>query len=285
MSLTTKLPVFLLVSLLSHFSFGQKYFVNKKKKSYFGLTGGVNLSIPKVIDQYSVLSSTSNPEKEYDKLFENRGVQFGVRYSYSFTNAISVLAGFQYQSVGFNYFTNYSWADTVNGQNLDREMHHLQKVSYFSLPIMARWDVTTRQLMPYVQAGIFMDFRHQAKKAINYDNIIDGEVTEAQSASSAEVSIKDYTRKFNMGLTGGIGLRYHSKYVTFGLESNFRYGFFKLVNDDVRYSDLNGFALQYLDVLDQLKLSNLNAQLTVSIPIDQAVSTNILRRKRYRKRR
>lgn len=286
MILKTKLPLVLLVCLLSQFSFGQKYYVHKKKKSYFELTGGANVSLPKVTDSYSVLSSAQSTkdeesEKTYDKFMKNIGSQFGVRYSYCISNSISVLGGFGYQSLGFKYYSDYSSTDTVNNQEFAREMHHLQKISYFNVPLMVRWDMASSQLMPYVQGGIYMDFRHLAKKVIRYDNVIDGEVLEEKSATSASVSIADYTRKFNMGVMGGIGIQYHTKYFTFGIEGNFNYGFRKIMKDDNRYYDLNGFALQYLDVLDQMKMSSANVQLTASIPLNHSISQNILRRKRY----
>ncbi|MFA7273791.1 MAG: outer membrane beta-barrel protein [Crocinitomicaceae bacterium] len=282
MRLNKKIAFIFLLSLLSHLSFGQKYSVHREKKSYLGLTGGMNFSFPKVTDKYAVLTSNNQVfDKKYDNLFKSSGIQFGIRYSYHFTNSVSIVTGIGYQSVGFKYFTHYSWADTVNQLELNREMHHLQKISYFTLPILARWDLTKGQLKPYVQGGIFLDFRHQAKKVIHYDNTIDGKETENQLSSSAMVSITDYTRKFNLGVMGGIGISYHTKFITFGLESNFRYGFFKIMNDENRYADLNGFALQYLDVLDQMRWRNVNVQLTASIPINNSVHLNILRRRRY----
>lgn len=279
----TKLTVVLLVSLSSHYSSGQ-FSVQKKRKSYLGLVAGLNYSFPKVTNSYSVLSSiasSENPDKTYGKFGRNKGAQFGVRYSYNFTNLISVSVGFGYQSVSFNYRTQFSWSDTMGNQAFDREMHHIQKISYFTFPIMARWDLTEGQFKPYLQGGLFMDFRNRATKVINYDNIIDGKETENQTSSSALVSITDNTEKFNIGLIAGVGLSYYTKYVTFGVETNFRYGFMKVVNDQNRYSDDNGFALKYLDVLDQLKLSSLNIELSVSAPIGNSVVTKSVRRKRY----
>ena len=288
MRLNTKLSVILLVSLFSHFTFGQNYTVYKKKISYFGFNAGFNFSLPKVTDRYSVLSSLEGSddeiyEKKYDKFGKNKGAQFGVFYSYSFTNSISMVAGFGYQSLGFKYFTHYSWNDTIENQEFNREMHHLQKISYFTFPMMVRWDMSHSQLIPYVQGGLFMDFRHQGKKVINYDNTIDEKETENQTSSSAMVSITDHTRKFNMGLIAGVGINYHLKRITFGVETNFRYGFLKVIKDKDRYSDLTGFALQYLDVMDQVRLSNLNVQFTVSLPINHSLTLNVLRRSKYYK--
>ena len=289
MNLTTKLAAVLLLSLISQFSFGQ-YSVQKKKKSYLGLTGGFSYTVPIVKDRYSVLSSIESSddeilEKEYSKFGKNKGAQFGVRYQYNFTNTMSIVTGIGYQSVSFGYRTQYSWADTVANQQYDREMHHQQRISYFSLPVIARWDLTEGQFKPYLQGGFVFDFRRQANKVIQYDNTIDGEVTENQSSSSAMVSITENTEKFNLGIMGGVGVNFYTKYATFGVESNFRYGFMKVVNDQNRYSDLNGFALKYLDVLDQLKLGVLTIQFSVAVPINNSVTANILRRRRYNRRR
>ncbi len=286
MILSTKLSVVLLLSALSQFTYGQNYSVHNKNKSYLSLIGGVNFSLPKITDRYSVLTSNSTRlEKDYDNIIENPGAQFGIRYSFNLTNSISLVGDVAYQSVGFKYFTNYSWTDTVNKQEFNREMHHVQKISYFTVPLQARWEITNGQLKPYIQGGVSLDFRHQAKKIIHYDNTIDGEETDNELASSAEVSIKENTRKFNLGLTGGVGLNYYTKYVTFGLEGNVKYGLFKVISDENRYSDLNGFALKYLDVFDQFKMVVLNVQLSVSVPLNNSISTNILRRKKYYKRR
>lgn len=288
MRLNNTLIVIFLVSFFSQFSFGQRYSVHKKNISYIGFSAGFNFSLPKVKEHYSILSAEGSSEnedfqKDYDKFGKNKGVQFGINYSYNFTNSLAIIAGFGYQTLGFNYFTNYSWVDSVEQQSLDREMHHLQKVSYFSFPIMMRWDMVKGQFMPYLQGGIFMDFRQQGKKEIIYDNTIDEEETENQTSSSGIAPLTDHIRKFNMGLSGGIGLNYYLKRVTFGIEANFRYGFLKIINDENRYADFTGFALPYLDVMDQLKLSNLNFQFSISVPINHSITLNVLRRKRYSK--
>ncbi|PKR80495.1 hypothetical protein CW751_08955 [Brumimicrobium salinarum] len=267
---------------LAPFVSAQKYTVHKNKKSYIAVHGGFNFSIPHVSDRYAILSPQSEEmEKDYGKLGKNTGAQFGIRYSYNFTNALAINAGIGYQSFGFKYRTDYSWNDTIAQQNLTKEMHHEQKVSYFSIPVMVRWDFSRQQFMPYAQAGISFDFRHQSKKSIHQDQIIDEKITESQFSSLETADMTEHIRKFNMGIMAGIGIEYYTKFFTFGVESNFKYGFFKLVNDENRYADMTGFAMKYLDVLDQLKLSNWNVQFTLAIPINHSVKTNILRKRRY----
>lgn len=282
MNLISKLSTVLLLSLLTHFSFGQ-FTVEKKRKSYIGLSGGINYSFLNVTDHYSVLSSGSIEEdqKTYGKFSENLGTQFGLHFNYNFTNTISIVTGISYRSQAFNYTTQYSWSDTIQNQELEREMHHQQKISYFTMPIMAKWDLTKGQFKPYVQGGVFLNYRHQAKKEIHYDNVIDGEETENQTTSTGTVSITDNVQKFNVGLMGGAGISYYAKSFTIGLEANYRYGFLNVVNDQNRYADLNGFALKYLDVLDQMKFSSVNVELTISAPIGNSIISKLTRRERY----
>jgi hypothetical protein len=261
--------------------------VNKKKKSYLGVTGGFNYSIPRITDSYSVLTSLGSDDafsKDYGKFGKNNGAQFGIRYQYNFSNLVSIIGGFGYQTNSFNYSTQYSWSDTLENQSFNREMHHLQKISYFTIPVLARWDLTDSQLKPFVQGGFFMGFRHQANKMVTYDNTLDGELTENETSSSALVSITDNINKFNFGLMGGVGINYYTKYVTFGVESNMRFGFINVVNDENRYADANGFALKYLDVLDQLKLNQIDIQFSVYVPISNSVTANIMRKKRYKRK-
>lgn len=286
MILIKRLSIILLVSLLAQSAFGQRWTVHKKKKSYIGFNAGFNFSAVKITDRYSVLSAVGSSEdedlqKKYAKFGKNRGAQFGINYTYNFSNSVAMLVGFGYQSLGFNYVTHYAWVDTIGTQSFNREMHHRQKISYFSVPLLARWDLSNRELMPYVQGGVFMDFRHQAKKIIHYDNTIDEKETENEISKSAMVPLTDHTRKFNMGIMAGVGLSYYTKFATFGIETNFKYGLLKVIDDRSRYADYTGFALQYLDVMDQLKLSTLNFQFSVSIPINHSLTTNILRKRKY----
>ncbi len=89
MNFISKLSVFLCIVLSSQASLGQ-YVTHKKKRSFLGLTGGINYTIPTVVDRYAVLSSSEGAsQKEYAEFTKNRGVQLGLRYSYGFTDLIT----------------------------------------------------------------------------------------------------------------------------------------------------------------------------------------------------
>lgn len=284
-----RISLLLLVFLFSlNGSAQKKYTVHRKDKIYIGLLGGMNFSSTHVVKDYSLLmttpqSSTNNAdaEKDYQKLFKNKGSQFGLYLSYSFSKNLSVVFEPSYQTNSFNYLTAYSWSDTVNGSDFSMEMMHQQKLSGVNLPLLVRYDFTVSQFSPYVQAGIFTNFMHQAKKTIFYDYTIDGEVDKKSADQTGEADLTNHINKANFGLSAGVGFTYFANYFAISLESNFQYGFRSMVNDKNRYADYTGFSAQYLDVLDQLKLMNLNFQLSIMFPIDNSISLGILRKGRH----
>lgn len=265
-----------------------KYTVHRKNRMYLGVTGGMNFSAAHVVKDYNLLMTTpqsssenANSEKDYQGLFKNKGSQFGLYFSYSFKKKLAIVFQPAYQSSSYNYRTAYSWSDTVNGADFAMEMMHQQKVSSVNLPLSVRWDFTVSQFSPYIQGGIYTNFKHQAKKTIFSDYTIDEEVDKKTADRTGETDFTDHLLKANFGLTAGVGFTYFANYFAISLESNFRYGFRSMVNDQNRYADFTGLSMQYLDVPDQLKFMNLDIQLTVMFPIDNSISLEILRKSRH----
>ncbi len=276
----------LIVTTFFSIANAQQFHVFRKKQMFLGLTGGVNYTLPTVKEHHNVLIpldlSSSGEEKEYEKLFQNNSTQFGLYFSYSIDRNFSIVFQPSYYTYKFKYLTNYTWIDTVDIMNFTQEMKHVQSISTFSLPLSVRWDFTTNQISPYIQAGVFTDFRHRAYKSVYHDFTIDGEVDEKKaSGTTNNTLVNPNFNKFNFGVTAGLGVSYYAKYFVIGIEGNYRYGFSNIVNDRNRYSDISGFTAQYLDVLDQMKLGNLNFQVTLLFPIDNSLSLNVLRRSKY----
>lgn len=280
-----KIILFILAILSGYSGFSQNYTVHRDNKTYIGISGGTNFSMPVSVKDYSVLVSTpqssGTSEKKYEPLFKNPGSRFGLYFSHSFTKKLSLVFVPAYTTSSFRYLTAYSWNDTVNGSAYAIEMLHRQKISWVSLPLAVRWDFTNGQFSPFIQAGIYANFRHKAGKTIFYDYTIDEQVDTKTADQTGEAELTKHIEKFNFGVSFGAGITYFSNYFALSLESNLRYGFRNIVNDQNRYADYTGFTTQYLDVLDQFKLLNLDIQLSIIFPIDNSISLGILRKRRY----
>lgn len=254
--------------------------VYRKRKFYIGLIGGVNFTLPEIKERHSILQPEE--DKEYGPLVENLGTQFGFYFSYGLTQKLSLVFQPNYQTYKLNYMTNFAWNDAVNSMTIAREMKHIQRFSYFTLPIALRWDMTKKSFTPYLQVGFFAELIHRGNKTIYYDDVIDGEVDiEKSNHTKSDMGITPHINKFNIGPYAGLGISYNNPYFTIGIESNFRYGLLNVVNDRNRYSDMTGFAAQYLDVLDQFRMSNINVQMKLIFPINNAVKINLTGRPKY----
>lgn len=284
--MTFKQILFLVTVLSSQLAFSQEYTVHRQKKFYLGISGGLNYSGVNPTEDYRVLETTPQSEgndmdKDYEPLFKNRGSQYGLYFSYTFNRKISLVFNPSYYISSFNYRTAYSWRDTVNGSDFNLEMMHQQKIANITLPLMARYDFSILQFSPFVQGGIYTSFRRNAVKTIYYDNTIDEEVDKDKADQTGEADFTKHTNKANFGVIAGGGLTYFANYFAITLEANVRYGFGKVISDQYRYADYTGFTFQYLDVPDQLKLGQLDFQLTIMFPIDNSISLGILKKSRY----
>lgn len=281
------LVVVLLLCAVTELAAQKSNNVYRKRKLYIGLTGGVNFTLAEIKERHTVLVSVDASddavyEKEYGKLSKNMGTQFGFYFSYGLTPRLSLVFQPNYQTYRLDYMTDYAWTDTINAMNFEQEMKHVQKFSYFTLPVALRWDFRTKRFSPYMQVGFFAELRHRGNKTIYYDHVIDGEVDEKSANNSAsDMGITNYINAVNVGPYAGLGIAYNATYFTIGLEGNFRYGLLDVVNNRNRYSDETGFAAQYLDVLDQFRLMNVNVQMKLIFPINNVVKINLPGRAKY----
>jgi hypothetical protein len=263
--------------------YAQNYSVHRAKKIYLGLAGGMTFSGAHVVDRYSV-AVTGNPEnteKEYGPFFKNTGALFGLYVSYSVTNKIAITLQPSYQISKLNYINAYSWNDSVSNSAKNIELLSRQAIGSIYLPISVRWDFTTRQFSPFIQGGVFFDFKTNASKTIFFDDAIDSEVDVDQANRTESADISPHVNTFNFGLNAGLGVSYFTNYFALTIEGNFNYGFRSIVSDQNRYADYSGFTTQYLDVLDQLKLYRFQLQLSLMFPIDNSISLGILRKRRH----
>lgn len=267
--------------------FAQKYYVSRKNQMFLGLSGGVNFSFVNVSEHHNVVvpldaQEEDLVEKSYNSLGDNTSGQFGLFFKYGINRNFSVVFNPTYHNYRFKYMTDYSWSDTITSGDFEIEMLHDQRLNYFTFPLLIRWDITTRQFSPYVQLGIFNEFFHNGNKTIYYDHLIDEQVDmDKPVGSSGKVTISEHINPSNFGFLGGLGFSIYTNYATFGVETNFRYGFSDIVSNDERYTDKTGLTVQYLDVFDQLKLGNLNIQFKVIFPMDKSVDLRILRKARH----
>lgn len=280
------LLILVLISI-TYLSIGQKYYVDRKRQMFLGLSGGANFSFVNVTAHHHVLTPMNNitdeeeRNKQYGKMGSNAGGQIGLYFKYGIGRHFSVVSNPSFQVNQFRYLTDYFWADTLVNLPVERELLHQQKINYISVPISVRYDFTINQISPYAHLGPQLNFLQNANKTIYYDDVIDGEVDIRKSkGSSGNINAKKHFNHFNFGFLSGAGVSYYSNYFTLSFETNVSFGFRKIINDENRFKDFTGLTIPYFDVFDQLRIGNLGLQLTAVFPIDTSVKLSILKKSR-----
>lgn len=244
---------------------------NRKKQVVVGIKGGVNFTQPTVLRHHSVFSPTGNSvhgaeNKTYDPFIKNMGFNGGITLMYRITNRLSVTLEGLYFQYRYAYRNTYLWTDADDGTVFTLEQRQANRLNYFELPLMLRYDFTIRKVTPFVQGGIFAGFLHSAvtqTEARQYSS----QLAPAEASKSPFTETNDRYAKIHLGAVGGAGISFFAGRVMFTLGGNVRYSLLPPTNELHRYNDQASSSTAYLDVPDKLNFLNLELYLGISVPL------------------
>ena len=137
------------------------------KQWWLGFKAGTNLTDVHVTKTYSVFSPTNySPDQSAKKYehFKQPGAQATIEASFYFKKFYFSLQP-TYQHSLFTYTNSYLWYDdVVPTNNLELNYEQEQKLDYFIIPLLIKYDIAGNKLRPYVQIGAFSAFLINANK-------------------------------------------------------------------------------------------------------------------------
>ena len=169
--------------------------------------------------------------------------------------------------MSFTYTNEYTWKDAANASySFTSNYKAIQKLDYFELPILVRYEPLKTKFRPFVQAGVYYAYLNNAFKAT--------EIKITDNASGAEneyteknitLGAKDLFIKSNLGWLAGVGVSYPLGNVRLTLDVTYRRNTNNITNVANRYSNdrLTGSG----DILDDVKLRNISASVSILIPL------------------
>ncbi len=238
-----------------------------EKQFWMGLKAGTNLSKVHVTKEYSVISPVNNEEtsKEYES-FNKPGFQVALELTFYFKGVSASLQP-TYRSSSFAYTNHYEWTDSATPTNsLTLDYYQEQKLEYFEIPFVVKYDILSGNLRPYIQLGGYGAFLINANKTV--------EVSGLDLASGGEnpftnepvsVGAKDLFAKSNWGLIGGAGVNYNVGNIRINLDIMYRYGMSNIASTQNRYSNdrLAGVG----DAMDDMTMDNISISLGALFPL------------------
>lgn len=238
-----------------------------EKQFWMGLKAGTNLTKVNITKAYSVISPVNNEstKKEYEN-FNKPGFQAALELTFYF-KGISASLQPTYRASTFAYTNHYEWVDsTVPTNSLTLDYYQEQKLEYFEVPLVVKYDLLTGNIRPYIQLGGYGAFLINANKTV--------EVSGLDLASGGEnsftnepviVGAKDLFAKSNWGLIGGAGVNYSVGNVLINFDVMYRYGMSNITSTENRFSNdrLAGVG----DALDDMTMDNISISLGALFPL------------------
>lgn len=237
---------------------------------WVGFRGGANITKAKPVERYSSFYSTKDPESTmYDKTYNNFskvGGQAGIEITF-YHQGFSVSFQPNYRRMSFVYKNQYLWQDANNPDySLTSHYTSIQKLDYFELPLLLRYEPLKTKFRPFVQAGLYYSFLNNAYKGteIKITDKASGAINE-YTEQNITVGAKDLFIRSNMGWILGAGVSYPMGNVRLALDISYRHSTNNITSAANRYSNdrITGSG----DVLDDVKLRNLSASVAVLIPL------------------
>lgn len=240
-----------------------------EKQWWLGLKFGTNLTKASVLATYSPIVPTNYGLDEVNKSYESFnkfGTQATLTVSFYFKQ-LSLSLQPTYQTSVFVYTNRYFWSDEENGANtLELNYEQEQRMNYAVIPLLARYDLTTTKLRPYVQAGGFVSFLINAQKSLNISGVDQASGgTNNFTNEPIIVGAKDQFANSYWGLAGGAGVNYHQGNVKFSFDVLYQYGLTNVSSPENRYS--NGMLASVGDAMDDVTLDNIVVSVGCLFPL------------------
>lgn len=244
---------------------------NRKKQLVIGVKGGVNFTQPIVLKSYSVFSPTitsshGSTPKEYQPLMKNMGFDGGIFLMYRITNRLSVALEGLYFQYRYSYKTTYNWLDATDGTSFSLEQEQFNRLNYFEIPLMLRYDFTIRKVTPFVQGGIFSGFMHSAVNQ-SVSRQYSSQLSPSEETKNPLTQTNDRYTKVHLGAIGGAGISFFAGKVMLTLGGNVRYSLLPPTGNLYRFNDQAATSTAYLDVQDNFNLLNMELYFSIGVPV------------------
>lgn len=264
------ITVFLFLVLCSG-TLAQKGHFDRKKQLVIGIKGGVNFTQPTVLKSHSVFSPTLNSNhgatpKKYEPIMKNMAFDGGIFLMYRITNRLSITLEGLYFQYRYSYKNSYVWFDANDGTTFTLEQQQFNRLNYFEIPLMLRYDFTIRKITPFVQGGIFSGFMHSAVTQ-TVSRQYSSQIAPSEETKNPLTQTNDRFAKVHIGAIGGAGVSFFAGKIMLTVGGNVRYSLLPPTGNLHRYNDQASSSSAYLDVPDNLNLLNLELYASIAVPV------------------
>jgi hypothetical protein len=228
-----------------------------------GFKGGINFSAVIPTQRFSVLQPINGPgasdvEKNYAPFYRNLGYQYGFIGMLRISRSLSLSIEPTFSSYSYNYSNGSKWYDASDqSDRIEITTDFKDKLKYFEIPLVLRYEFGKGQIRPYLAAGFFYGMQTGASatiKSTTVQYIDDTAIAREDEESAGDISGNYINTR--LATFPGAGLLIDLSFVTLFAEADYFISLHNVVNESARYSNQQSVGGAY-SVPDNLKFDNL----------------------------
>ena len=202
----------------------------------FGVTAGLNLTNPRIIEPYSMLD---NATSEFSNATLS-GYQFGLGAGRYLSERMMLNLELQLAQHRYS-FTDKDTITKQDGNKLNESYTFEENLKKVSLPVTVIYEINDGKLLYFIRAGASVNYVLSASglpSGINNKQPIPGEITD----------MKNYRNTFYFNAIAGIGMHYKIPRGFLSVDLRYNYGINNLVKSEKRYENTYLYSqFKYLD--------------------------------------
>lgn len=244
----------------------------QKLEPYIGLHGGINFSIPKILQSYQVitmLNGATPDSRNYEPFYKNFGHQFGFSFFLGIKDHLAIGVLPEFNNYSYRYSSRMDFFDNQGQTTSSVEYNSKKRLNYLSFPVIVQYNIRKEGITPYVFGGAAYELLRNAQQNIKIVT------TSTTSAGSDIVLTNNYTDNYSsqfirskVNLLGGLGMACDFTQFRLGIDVSYRFCLNNIVSTAGRYENQTTSGTTY-DVSDDIKLNNILINASVTFPISQ----------------
>lgn len=241
-----------------------------------GIKGGINFTAVIPLERFSVLQplqgiDATSGEKDYAALYRNLGYQYGFIGMMQISKALSISLEPTFSNYTLKYESASTWMDATNpADRITINTNYTDKLRYFEIPLVVRYQLGSQQIRPYLAAGFFYGMltggAGNVKSAtVQYINDVEVPVEN----NSYEGDIANNFINTRLAAFPGAGIMVEFSFASLFVEADYFFTLHNVTDESSRYSNQQSVG-GYYNVPDNLRPDNLVINLGILFNINRA---------------
>jgi len=166
----------------------------------------------------------------------------------------------------YSYQNSLLWEGALETERFERNFSQEQKVDFFDIPLLLKYDLLKKEVMPFLTIGAYYSFITNAEKELSgsQTDFFSG-TAQSLELETVKLGVTDNFSGSNYGVLAGAGVSFDFWNIRTVIEANYRYGLKNIINENRRYDE--SLLVSIGDLNDNIELRSINISASFVFPL------------------